>query len=110
MTMCSIRISGSLIATVQAVLSEREPAVGGRLSPLALRALALAARRSCGLLGDRAEVSHERQRVPLRPGLDDPAALVAVDGDAPHGVALLTGGLHTHHLVFEGALAGPAID
>src|SRR4051794_31906700 len=39
----------------------------------------LAARGGGGLFRDRADIPHQRQRVPVRPRLSDLAALVAVD-------------------------------
>src|SRR5204863_1927632 len=63
----------------------------------------------CGFLGDRADVTHERQRVPLSPALGNLAVrVVAVNRHALYGVAHRARGLEAHELVLERPLPAPA--
>src|SRR5205085_3798362 len=66
------------------------------------------AARYCRVLGDRADVLHQLQCVPLTPGLDDLSVLEAVDSDPMDRGSLLTGRLQSHQRVLERSLSGPA--
>src|SRR5438045_4038312 len=93
-------------------VTRRAAARGGRAATAPRRfsfALELAAGGRGCLFGNRADVPHERERVPLAPGLCDLAVrVVVVDGDALHRIALLPGGREAHELVLERPLTGPA--